>query len=86
LTPCRKAESTPATRAGTNFTVTPDEERWAEALAIERMFGEAAPAWIAGRIGALALAGDAAGVQRFTAIAQRLEALRTDPDTPPLIP
>lgn len=52
--------------------MTPDEERWAEALAIERLYGDEAPVWIAGRIGALALTGDTAGVARFKEIAARL--------------
>jgi len=53
--------------------MTPDEERWAEALAIERIHAEDAPVWIAERIGALALAGDDAGVQRLKQIAARLD-------------
>jgi hypothetical protein len=53
----------------------PDQERWAEALAIERLHGDRAPVWIAERIGTLALAGDAAGVERFRQIAQHLEQL-----------
>ena len=52
--------------------MTPDEERWAEALAIERLHGDKAPVWVAERIGALALAGDTAGVARFKEIAARL--------------
>jgi hypothetical protein len=56
--------------------MTPDEERWAEALAIEKLHGANAPLWIAERIGALALQGDAAGVQRMKEIAVRLDALR----------
>lgn len=56
--------------------MTPDQERWAEALAIERLHGDRAPVWIAERIGELALAGDAAGVERFRQIAERLDELR----------
>lgn len=52
--------------------MTPDEERWAEALAIERLHGDKAPVWVAERIGALARAGDTAGVARFKEIAARL--------------
>lgn len=50
-----------------------DDERlrWAEALAIQRIHGEDGPRWIAERIGALALAGDEAGVARFREIARR---------------
>ena len=54
----------------------PDAARWAEALQIERMFGERAPTYVAIRIGALADAGDMAGVQRFREIAARLDRLR----------
>lgn len=49
--------------------MTPVEERWAEALAIERQYGDGGPAYIAERLGALAIAGDEAGVARFRAIA-----------------
>jgi hypothetical protein len=55
--------------------MTPEQERWAEALAVERLHGDGAPAWIAERIGALALAGDVAGVERFREIAARLDEL-----------
>ncbi|MBO9380222.1 hypothetical protein GG804_25995 [Sphingomonas histidinilytica] len=53
--------------------MSPDEERLAEALAISRMYGERAPAFVAERIGALALARDRAGVERFMAIAAKLD-------------
>lgn len=56
--------------------MTPEQERWAEALAIERQHGDAAPFWIADRIGALALAGDFAGIKRFREIAALLEQLQ----------
>jgi hypothetical protein len=56
--------------------MTPDRERMAEALAIEKAHGENAPVWIASRVGALALAGDAAGVDRFKAIASAYQSLR----------
>lgn len=56
--------------------MTPDHERWAEALAIERQHGDQAPVFVAERIGALALAGDEAGVERFRQIAARLDQLR----------
>ena len=58
--------------------MSPDQERWAEALAIEKLRGERAPVWVAGRIGALALAGDQPGVTRFREIAARLDQLRRD--------
>jgi hypothetical protein len=53
--------------------MTPDQERWAEAATIMRQRGDGAPRWIAERIGALALAGDTAGVERFREIARRVE-------------
>ena len=46
-----------------------DEQRWAEAMEIERLHGDDGPRWIAERIGALALAGDEDGVERFRRIA-----------------
>ncbi|MBW4331380.1 hypothetical protein KY084_10905 [Stakelama sp. CBK3Z-3] len=55
--------------------MTPDEERWAEALATQRIHGESGPAFIAERIGALALEGDEAGVARWKEIAQRFDQL-----------
>ena len=55
--------------------MTPDQFRWAEALALEKLHGDAAPRFVAERIGALALAGDVAGVERLRQIADRLEAL-----------
>jgi hypothetical protein len=60
----------------TGFPLTSDQERWAEALAIERQHGDQAPVFIAERIGALVLVGDAAGVERFRQIAARLDELR----------
>lgn len=48
---------------------------WACALAVERQHGARAPVFVAERIGALALAGDAAGVARWTAIAARMDQL-----------
>ncbi|QTH22024.1 hypothetical protein HRJ34_00320 [Rhizorhabdus wittichii] len=53
--------------------MSPDEERLAEALAIKRMHGERAAVFVADRIGALALARDRAGVERFMAIAAKLD-------------
>ena len=55
--------------------MTPDQERWAEALAIEKWKGADAPAFIAERLATLSRAGDAAGVQRFRAIETRFEQL-----------
>jgi hypothetical protein len=51
--------------------------RLAEALQIQKLYGDDAARWIAERIGALAIAGDAAGVERFTEIAAKLETLLT---------
>lgn len=55
--------------------MTADEERWAEALVVERLYGEKAPLHVAERIGALAMAGDISGVVRWREIAARLEKL-----------
>jgi hypothetical protein len=52
------------------------DERLSEALAIERWKGADAHVYVAERIGALALAGDTAGVERFRGIAAKLDALR----------
>lgn len=52
--------------------MTPGCELWACALAIEKLHGDQTPVWIAERIGALALEGDAAGVARWKAIAEKL--------------
>jgi hypothetical protein len=57
--------------------MTPERELWACALLIEREHGDNAPVFIAERIGALALAGDAAGVERWKAIAEKLSLLWT---------
>ncbi|MFH4247281.1 hypothetical protein WAI89_21245, partial [Acinetobacter baumannii] len=57
-----------ADRSGMNDE---DRMRWAEALAIERLHGQDSPRWIAERIGALTVAGDTAGVERFREIARR---------------
>ena len=53
------------------------EERhlWACALAVEKQHGARAGIFIAERIGALALAGDTAGVERWKAIAARMTQL-----------
>ena len=47
----------------------------AEALQIQKTYGVDGPVWIAGRIGELAHDGDAAGVERFRAIAAEYEKL-----------
>jgi hypothetical protein len=56
--------------------MTPDQERWAEALAIDRAHGLMAPAVIGERIRSLLLAGDQAGVARWREIAARYDQLR----------
>lgn len=55
--------------------MTPEQERWAEALAIERMHGSDAAVWVADRIKAMTGAGELAGVARFQQIAMRLHQL-----------
>ncbi len=55
--------------------MTAEQERWAEALAVDRLHGGGAPRYIAERIGALALAGDADGLTRWREIAARLDKL-----------
>ncbi|WP_420854222.1 DUF6961 family protein [Sphingopyxis granuli] len=61
--------------------MTPERELWACAAMIERQHGDDAPVWIAQRIGELALAGDAAGVERWKAIAGKLDQLRRGADS-----
>jgi hypothetical protein len=53
-----------------------DLDRWREALKVEATHGDSAPAFIAGRIGALALQGDEAGVERWRQIAAKFDQLR----------
>ncbi|MBE1529822.1 acid phosphatase family membrane protein YuiD [Sphingopyxis sp. OAS728] len=52
-----------------------EQHLWACAVAIERLHGARAPTFVAERIGALALAGDAAGIARWKAIAARMARL-----------
>ena len=61
--------------------ISPESELWACALLAEREHGENDAIYIAERIGALALNGDAAGVARWKAIAEKLSLLWTG-DTP----
>jgi len=49
---------------------------WACALAVETQHGADAPRFVAERIGALALAGDAEGIAMWQSIAARLDAMR----------
>lgn len=55
--------------------MTPEQERWAEALAVHRMYGTGAKRFAIGRIADLAVADDKDGVDRWMAIAQRLDQL-----------
>lgn len=64
-----------ASNRGHDVALTQRQFRIAEALQVERMHGDAAPRFVAERIGALALAGDEAGVARWKAIAFELDAL-----------
>lgn len=57
------------------MTMTPDHERWAEALAVLRTHGDGVFAHVAERVGALALDGDMAGVRRWREIAAKLDEL-----------
>ena len=57
--------------------VSPNQLRYAEALALETLHGAWAPAYVAERVAMLALAGDQDGVTRFREIAIRLDALAT---------
>lgn len=54
------------------MALTEEQHLWACAAAVERQHGARAPIFVAERIGALALAGDAAGVERWKAIAARM--------------
>jgi hypothetical protein len=63
--------------------VTEDEERWAETFAVERQHGAKAVQFIAERIGALAIQGDKEGIERWKAIAIRLDELRRAALKPP---
>lgn len=55
--------------------VTGDQERWAEAFMVQRLHGAGAQAHVAERIGALVLAGDVTGVERWREIAMCLDQL-----------
>lgn len=56
-----------------------DKELWAAALTVDRIHGHTAPEFVAVRIAMLALNGDTAGVERWQAIAARLDQLRSGP-------
>ena len=56
--------------------MTPDEERWAEALAIKKQHGDEVLPFVAVRIFELGQAGDAEGVQRWFEILTKVHDLR----------
>jgi hypothetical protein len=60
--------------------MTPEQERWAEALAVIEMHGEAAEAFVSERVAALAT--DPAGIARWQEIGRRVAQLRV-PTEPP---
>jgi hypothetical protein len=53
-----------------------DRELWSAAYMVVTNHGDRAPMFVAERIGALVLSGDAEGVATWRAIAQRLDRLR----------
>ncbi len=55
-------------------------EIWACAAEVQRQHGEAAPVFVAERIGALVLEGDVEGIATWKAIAARLHQLRRQPE------
>jgi len=57
--------------------MTPEHERWAEAVAIQQRYGDQANAHIAEQVATLAIAGDQAGVPRWREVAARLDQLQT---------
>jgi len=59
----------------TTMRLDPGAERIAEAGQVLKMYGDGAPRFIAARIGALAVDGDAAGVRRWIEIAGHVSAL-----------
>lgn len=52
-----------------------DRELWACAHTVLEQYGEAAPRFVAARIGALVLADDEAGIETWKAIAHRMNRL-----------
>jgi hypothetical protein len=56
--------------------LSPQRERWAETLEVERTHGNTAPAYITERVQEMAIARDKAGVARWMDIAARLGRLR----------
>ena len=70
---CSRSHFTPA--GFKTQMMTPDQERWAEALAVHRMYGEDACTFVALSIGVAAELGDQDRVDRWMAIARRLDQL-----------
>ena len=56
--------------------MTSEQELWACALHVEKLFGDDGPKHIAERIRALALGGDEVGVATWMSIAVRLDQIR----------
>lgn len=56
--------------------MTDEQHLWACALEVERQHGDNAAVFMAHRIGSLLLEGDAAGVDRWKAIAAKLDQLQ----------
>ena len=69
------SKSGPAIRSRSGPEVTDEQHLWACAIEVQRQHGDMAPRFVAERIGALVLAGDAQGVSRWKAIAGCLDAL-----------
>lgn len=62
--------------------MTPEQERLAEALAVQRLHGDEAPRVVAEQIGTLAIAGDRDGIHRWRDIAFQLDGLIRPPHVP----
>lgn len=58
--------------------MTPEHERWAEAVAMQQRYGDQAGKHTAQQVGRLAIAGDQAGVARWRKFAARFDQLQTD--------
>lgn len=58
-----------------------DRELWACTNEVVRQHGDRAPLFVAERIGALALAGDEAGVATWKAIAAKMDAMLHRPES-----
>jgi hypothetical protein len=57
--------------------MTPDEERWSEALGVFQIYGDSALAHAEARIAALMREGDDAGMMRWFEIFERIKELRS---------